>query len=99
MLNLAGSTFITTVLALEPKAGAADKPGTVANNGRTRVSAKSNISSRDFVGLLNTNSPTGNEEASKRITVGGKEPGGKNANILFDCNATCAVASAMSVPS
>src|SRR5664279_3726336 len=97
--NFSGVTLITTVLALEPNGGAEDIPGTVANKGRTRVSAKSKISLSELVLLLNTNSPTGKEEASKRITCGGRAPGGKNAIVRFTCRATCADASAISVDS
>src|SRR5579859_7300622 len=97
MRNFSGLTLISTDRALEPNGGGACNPGTVANKGRTLVIARSNISFNDLVLLLNTNSPTGNELASKRTTCGGNAPGGKNAIVLFTCKATCADASAMSV--
>src|ERR1700748_2186099 len=44
MRSFSGLTLITTDRTLEPKGGGAESPGTVANRGRTRVSARSNIS-------------------------------------------------------
>src|SRR5690349_4238379 len=73
--NLSGSTLITTDRELAPKGGGADKPGTVANIGRIRVAARSYISFKLLSGLLKTNCPTGSDEASNRITCGGKAPG------------------------
>src|ERR1700754_315609 len=85
--SFAGSTLIRTDRALDPNGGGADKPGTVANSGRIRVMARSKISFSDLVGLLNTSSPTGREEASKRITCGGSAPGGKKAIVRLTCKA------------
>src|SRR5258708_5763233 len=99
MRSFSGLTLINTDRALEPKGGGADSPGTVANKGRTRVRARSKISFNGRVLLLNTNSPTGREEASKRTTWGGRAPGGKKPAVRFTCKATCAEASAISVPS
>src|SRR5579872_6879349 len=97
ILSFVGSTLICTDRALEPKGGGAESPGTVANNGLTRVIARSKISFSDRVLLLNTSSPTGSELASKRTTCGGSAPGGKKAIVRFTCKATWADASAMSV--
>jgi len=88
---------MTTVLALEPTGGGADKPGTTANKGLILVVASSCISSRVLSGLLITSSPTGREEASKRTTCGGSAPGGKNLRDLLTWEATSAEASAISV--
>src|SRR6185437_4461835 len=95
--SFSGLTLMSTDLALEPKGGGAESPGTVANIGRTRVRARSKISLSGLVLLLNTNSPTGRDEASKRTTCGGRAPGGKKAMVRFTCKATCAEASAISV--
>src|ERR1700722_3321815 len=97
--SFSGLTLISTDRALDPKGGGAVSPGTLANNGRMRVMAISKMSFRLTVLLLNTSSPTGSEEASKRITCGGKAPGGKKAWLRETCKATCADASPMSVPS
>src|SRR6185312_15261546 len=97
--SFSGLTLISTVRALEPNGGGAVKPGTCANNGLTRVIAASKISFSGTVLLLNTSSPTGKEEASNRITWGGRAPGGKNADERLTCRATCAEASPISVPS
>jgi len=67
----------------DPKGGALDMPGMVANNGLTLVRARSKISFRDRVLLLKTSSPTGRDDASKRMTWGGSEPGGKKAMVRF----------------
>src|SRR5579863_955324 len=95
--SFSGFTLISTDRALEPNGGGAESPGTVANRGRIRVMARSNISFRDLVLLLKTSSPTGKEEASKRTTCGGRAPGGKKAIVRLTWRATCADASAISV--
>src|SRR6185312_4827060 len=75
----------------------ADNPGIVANKGRMRVDARSLISSSLRPALLNTREPTGSDDASKRMTCGGKAPGGKKDIDLLSCTATCAEASAIFV--
>src|ERR1700744_4181532 len=97
--SFSGLTLISTDRALDPKGGGAVKPGTWANKGLIRVMARSKISFRLVLLLLKTSSPTGREEASKRITCGGKAPGGKKDWLLATCRATCAEASPISVPS
>src|ERR1700760_4491363 len=94
---LFGSTLSIIERTFEPNGGGADKPGIVANIGRMRVAAKSYTSFRGLVGLANTSSPTGSDEASKRITCGGRAPGGKKLITRLTCRATCAEASAISV--
>src|ERR1700722_1485650 len=99
ILSFSGLTLMRTDRALDPNGGGAVRPGTLANKGLIRVIATSKMSFRLTVLLLNTSSPTGREDASKRITCGGKAPGGKNAWLRETCKATCADASPMSVPS
>src|SRR5580704_4417121 len=85
------------VRILAPIGGGAESPGTVENNGRMRVEARSLISSSFRLALLNTNVPTGRDEASNLTTCGGSAPGGKNVIARLSCKATCADASAISV--
>ena len=74
-----GLTFTTTLRALPPKGGGAETPGKVANNGRTRLRARSCISPTERVSLENTRFPTGTLPASNRMTNGGTVPGGMKA--------------------
>src|SRR5437660_5691191 len=78
-----GFALINIVRALPPKGGGADTPGKVANRGRTRFKAASCISPTLRELLVNTRLPTGTLPASKRITNGGKVPGGMNALARF----------------
>ena len=77
--SLSGSSVTTMVRWLPPKGGGAETPGSVANSGRTRLSAKSCISPGVRVSLLKTSWPTGTLPASKRVTNGGTVPGGMKA--------------------
>ena len=78
-----GFTLMRMLRALPPNGGGADTPGSVANSGRTRFSARSCISPTVRVSLENTRSPTGTLPASNRITNGGTVPGGMNARARF----------------
>ena len=78
-----GLTLTRMLRALPPNGGGADTPGSVANSGRTRFSARSCISPTVRVRLENTRSPTGTLPASNRITNGGTVPGGMKARARF----------------
>src|SRR5580704_4246002 len=88
--NFSGLTLSRTDRALSPKGGGAVRPCTWANKGLIRVIARSKISFSVVFLLVKTSSPTGREEASNRITCGGKAPGGKNAWLLATWSATWA---------
>src|SRR4051812_39127155 len=81
--NNSGSALITIVRIFPPNGGADTSPGMVVKEDRTYVFARSSSSLLLRVLLLNTSSPTGNVEASKRMIKGGWEPGGKIAWALF----------------
>ena len=68
-----------TVRWLPPNGGGAETPGSVANIGRTRKSARSCISPTLRVSLEKTSCPTGTLPASKRTTNGETVPGGMKA--------------------
>jgi hypothetical protein len=57
-LSLPGSSVMTIVLWFPPNGGGAETPGSVANKGRTRLSAKSCNSPCVCVALLKTSCPT-----------------------------------------
>ncbi|MNQ76287.1 hypothetical protein D3C85_911200 [compost metagenome] len=83
-----------------PPNGAGDSnPGIAVKEARTYVLARSCNSLLERMGLLNTNCPTGREEASNLMIKGGWEPGGKIACALFDKALSSEAACAMFVPS
>ena len=81
--SLSGSSVTTMVRWLPPNGGGAETPGSVANSGRTRFSAKSCISPCVRVALLKTSWPTATLPASKRVMNGGTVPGGMKARARF----------------
>ena len=93
-----GFTFISIVLAFPPKGGGEETPGIAANNGRILVEAKSCISFKLLVSLLNTICPTGSDDASNLTTIGGKVVDGIWALALLTWTETSAAACAISVP-
>ena len=93
-----GSTRITIVRWLPPNGGGEVSPGKVANWGRTRFSARSWISPRLRLSLLNTRYPTGTVPASNRMMNGPTVPGGMKARARLTYPMVCDSASDMSVP-
>ena len=97
--SLSGSSVMTMVRWLPPNGGGADTPGSVANSGRTRLTAKSCISPCERVALLKTNMPTATLPASKRVMKGGTVPGGMKERARFTYPTVSAIAWLMLVPS
>ncbi|MNL35854.1 hypothetical protein D3C87_1579070 [compost metagenome] len=93
-----GSMLIRIVRLFPPNGAGAVIPGIVTNMGRILVNTNVCISVIERCGLSKTNCPTGKELPSKRTTIGGTAPGGKNPIALLTCVDTSPAACAISVP-
>src|SRR5580692_10443093 len=97
-LNREGSALMTTVRMFPPKGAAETSPGMAVKDARTYTLARSANSLLFLISLLNTSSPTGKVEASKRRMKGGFEPGGKRTWARLLAAVTSAAACAILVP-